>query len=193
MFSRRMGEQVSSERARTDAKTAVGGGGSFGNDAYQLSIGLFREGASAAFAKWAPIPARMRCHRRDNSSRSKKSIFRELDRPLETAPKTTRESTSTKCRFARIPSRVIRLKRLIRLSSSRMLMCLPAAMKRLAVHFNLGSKRRSSCTYIVHVAQRLFAFPIKANMLPFLFGQIVQGEPVLACNGRETAASATWR
>ena len=41
----------SSERAWADAKTAVGGGGSFDNDAYQLSIGLFSEEASAGFAQ----------------------------------------------------------------------------------------------------------------------------------------------
>ena len=41
----------SSERARTDAKTAVGGGGSLGNDVHQLSIGLLRKGASAGFAQ----------------------------------------------------------------------------------------------------------------------------------------------
>ena len=34
-----------------DAKTAVGRDGSFGNDAYQLSIGLFLEGTSAGFAQ----------------------------------------------------------------------------------------------------------------------------------------------
>ena len=41
----------SSERAWADTETAVGGGGSFGNDAHQLSIGLFREGASSGFAQ----------------------------------------------------------------------------------------------------------------------------------------------
>ena len=33
-------------------------------------------------------------------------MFRELDRPFETAPKTTRESTSTRSQRARVPSRV---------------------------------------------------------------------------------------
>ena len=59
------------------------------------------------------------------SFRSKKLIFRELGRPFETAPKTTRESTSNKSRLARTPSRVTRLRRLIRLSSSKRLVCLP--------------------------------------------------------------------
>ena len=31
--------------------TSVGGGGSFGNDAYQLLVGLLREGASGGFAQ----------------------------------------------------------------------------------------------------------------------------------------------
>ena len=41
----------SSERAWADAKTAIGTEGRFGNDAYQLSIGLLREDASAGFAQ----------------------------------------------------------------------------------------------------------------------------------------------
>ena len=71
------------------------------------------------------IPARRdRQGTKNHSFRSKKLTFREVDRPFETAPKTTRESTSTRSRSVRIPSRVIRLKSLIRLSSSRRLMCL---------------------------------------------------------------------
>ena len=52
-------------------------------------------------------------------------IFRELDRPFETAPKTTHEPTSTKSRRPCIPSRMTRLRRLMRLSSSKSLVCLP--------------------------------------------------------------------
>ena len=55
----------SSERAWADAKTAVGGGGSFGNEAYQLSIGLFREGHRPDSPKWTPRTSlEVRCHSR---------------------------------------------------------------------------------------------------------------------------------
>ena len=55
MFSRCRGSnsrsRSSCERVWADAKTAVGGGGSFGKKAHQLSIGLLREEASAGFAQ----------------------------------------------------------------------------------------------------------------------------------------------
>ena len=114
----------SSERAWADAKTAIGGGGSFGNDAYQLSFSLLREGASAGFAQAGThtnFKRESQARHKNHRVRSKKLIFRELDRPFETAPKITRESTSTKNR-ACAASRVTRLRRLIRLSSSRKLM-----------------------------------------------------------------------
>ena len=62
---------------------------------------------------------------RNPSIRSRTLIFRELDRPFETAPKTTHEPTSTKSRRPCIPSRMTRLRRLMRLSSSKSLVCLP--------------------------------------------------------------------
>ena len=117
----------SSERAWADAKTAVGGGGSFGKDAYQLSIGLFHEGASAEFAHVGThtSSSAMSYARHQNTQFSKQELdFRELVRPFETAPKTTRVSTSTKSRRACTPPRVTRLRRPIRLSSSERLMCL---------------------------------------------------------------------
>ena len=40
--------------AWVDAKTAVGGGSSFGNEAYQLSSDLFREGHLSESPKWGP-------------------------------------------------------------------------------------------------------------------------------------------
>ena len=60
--------------------------GSCGNGAYQLSIGLLREGASAGFASSAMSYAR----HQNRCFQNKKLIFRELDRPFETAPKTAR-------------------------------------------------------------------------------------------------------
>ena len=93
------------ERAWADAKTAVGGGGSFGNEAYQLSSDLLREGASAGFAQVTPV----RCHKRGTktpSFRSKKLIFCELERPFETPPKMTCESTSANSRLPHTRSRV---------------------------------------------------------------------------------------
>ena len=93
-----------------------------------LSVGLLREGASAGFTQGVHPDYFQRDviseAPKNPSFRRKKLIFRELDRPLKTAPKTTRESTSTKSRRACTPSRVTRLKKLIRLSSSRRLMCL---------------------------------------------------------------------
>ena len=58
----------SSERPWVEAQTAVGGEGSFGKEAHQLSIGLLREGASAGFAQISVF-------------RNKKFISRELGRP----------------------------------------------------------------------------------------------------------------
>ena len=76
-------------------KKAVGGGGSFGNDAYQLSIDLLRERASARFAQ-VGHPDQLQCDVRSETPkpnfRSKKLNFRELDRPSETAPKAKREN-----------------------------------------------------------------------------------------------------
>ena len=85
------------------------------------------------------------------SFRSKKWIIRELDRPFETAPETTRESTSTMSRIARIPSRVMRLRRLTRLSSSKRLTCLPTKNRweNNVVQFNFRARgaaaARASC------------------------------------------------
>ena len=59
--------------------------------------------------------------------------------------------------------------------------------------YQLQSKRRSSCTNIMHVPRWFFAFPIEANMLSFVLGQIVQGKPFLPCSRRGAAASAIRR
>ena len=93
-------------------------------------------------------------------------------------------------RLARIHSRVMRLRTLITLSIY-VLACEETEGKQRGP-LQPQSKRRSGCTYIVHVARWFFALPIKVNMLPFLLGQIVQGEPVLPCSGREAAASTIW-
>ena len=64
--------------------------------------------------RWAPrlIPAQSRKQStRTPNFRSKTLIIRELDLPFETAPKNTRESTRTRSRRARRPSRVIRVRR----------------------------------------------------------------------------------
>ena len=65
------------------------------------------------------------------------------------------------------------LRRLIRLSSSSRLICLPPKKRweKKRGPLQLESKRRSGCTCIVHVARWFFAFPIKTNMLSFLLGQ----------------------
>ena len=127
--------------------------------------------------------------------RSKKLIFREPDRPFETAPKTTRESTSTKSRCALIPSRVTRLKRQIKLSTSRRLMCLPLR-KKIRKHrdpVQLQRKWCGGCTSVVHVARCFFAFPIKAHVFSLLFRQTVQGEQCLLCDGCNEANSSTQK
>ena len=119
--------------AWADAKTAVGGGGSFGNDAYQLSIGLFRDGPSAGFAQVGThinSKAMSSARHQNPSFRSKKLILRELDRPLRRLPKPRANPPSTKSRCAVTPSRVTRQRRLIKLSSSKRLMCLPLKKKR---------------------------------------------------------------
>ena len=72
--------------------------------------------------KWEPTLTLARCHKRGTNTpnfRSEKLIFRVLNRLFETATKTTRESTGTKSRRACTPSRVTRLTRLIKLSSSK--------------------------------------------------------------------------
>ena len=130
------------------------------------------------------------------SFRSKKLSFRELDSPFETAPITTRDSTSAKNRCAPIPSRVTRLRRLIKLSSSRRLMCLPLKKKTVCKHHDpiqLQSKWYDSCTSIVHVARWFFEFSIEAHVFSLLFGQIVQGEPCLLCGGCNAATNSTRR
>ena len=57
------------------------------------------------------------------SFRNKTLDFRELYRPFETTPETTLESKSTISRLPRAPSRQTRLRRLIKLSSSKRLVC----------------------------------------------------------------------
>ena len=86
-----------------------------GSDAYQFSICLFRDLASAGFAQVGTqtnSSAMPQIKHQSPNVRSRKLTIRELDRPFETAPNTTREHTSPR-------SRVIRLRRLIRLSSSK--------------------------------------------------------------------------
>ena len=121
---------------------------------------------------------------------SKKLIFRELDRPFETAPKTTREPTSIKSRRAYTPSRVTRLRRLMRPSSSKRLMCLPFEKTVRTRHgpVELHSKWCSGYTSIVLVARWFFA-----HVFSFLLSKIVQSEPGLLCDGRHATASATQR
>ena len=144
----------SSKRARADAKTAVGGCGSFGNDAHQLSIGLLREGASAGFAQVGThTNSCAMCHKRGTKTvfEARSGFFRELDRPFETAPKTTRESTSTNSRLACTPSRRTRLRRLTKLSSSMRLMYFPLENphENIVVQFNFkasgAAAARPSC------------------------------------------------
>ena len=72
--------------------------------------------------RWAPILTPVRCHERGTKTPIlwiRKLILRELDRPFETAPKTTRESTSTNSRLLHTPSHVTRLRKLIELSCSK--------------------------------------------------------------------------
>ena len=139
---------------------------------------------SACSVKGRPLglPRSVQCHERDTTIavfEAKKLIFNELDRPSETDSETTRESTNTK-------SRALQSQQIDMLAGEE-------TVGKQGGPLQLQSKRRSGCKHIVHVARWFFAFPIKANMLPFLLRQIVQAEPVLPCSGRETAASATWR
>ena len=91
--------------------------------------------------------------------------------------------------------RRLRPRRLIRHSSSSMFFVLACeeTLGKQRGPFQHQNKRCSSCTYIMHVALWFFAFLIEANMLSSLLGQIVQAEPVLPCNGRGAASSATRR
>ena len=97
---------------------------------------------------WAPIPAPVRCHTRGTKTpvfeKKKKLISREHDRPFETAPKTTRESSSTKSRRACIPSRVTRLRRLIKLSSSNRLIGVPSKKRYESVVAQSSSRARDA-------------------------------------------------
>ena len=121
-----------SARTCSDSKTAVGGAGVSG----AMQIGLFREGASARSAEgWAPRPIPVQYH-----GQGTRTPISKLDLPFETAPETTRESPRTRTRRARTPSRVIRLRRLIRLFSSRRLMCL--SLEKTSCPTSLHSNRR---------------------------------------------------
>ena len=121
---------------------------------------------------------------------SKKLIFRELDRPFETPPKTTRDSTSTTSRRACTPSRVTRLRRLIRLSSSRGLMYFFLKTGTTTSWPNSTSKQVVRRLHVHRaVARQFVVFLIKAHVFSFLLGQIVQGEPGFPCCGRNAAAS----
>ena len=109
------------------------------------------------FAPWRGIrrirPGGAPKARHQNSSfPNKKLIFCGLDRAFEThskTTKTTRESTSTKSRLARILSRVMRLENLIKLSKC--LFAKETGGKRCSP-LRPQSKRCSDCTYILHVA-----------------------------------------
>ena len=106
-------------------------------------------------AVWAATDSGSRSGSSSETPKSKFSKqevdFRQLERPFETVPKTTRDFTSTKSRLARIPSRVMRLRRLIRLSRSRRLTCLPPKnhQENNVVHFNFresgAAAARTSC------------------------------------------------
>ena len=107
---------------------------------------------------------------------------------FETAPETTRESSSTKSRCALTPS----LRRLIKLSISKRPMCLPLKKK---LHENIvfqpstkatGCSARACCSAVPRLSNQ------GARVL-LLFGQVVQGGPCLLCDGRNAAASATRR
>ena len=163
-------------RARACAKTAVGVEGSFGKEAYQLSIGLLREAASAGVAHSSSAMSYARHH--NPYFRSKNLNFRELDRPVEAAAKTTRESPSTKSRRASTPSRVTPEEADQALQFQEVDMFAPS--KKWAQFSSKASgaaAARPSCMLLGW----FFAFPIQANMLSFLLGQILQGEPVLPC------------
>ncbi len=102
-----------------------------------------------------------------------------------------RESTSTKSRLARVQSRVMRLGRLLKLSGSKRLRC--ACLRR-----NGGQTKWPNSTP-EQVVRRLDACSASCSVVPRRsnqgehLGQLVQGEPLLPCDGREAAACATRR
>ena len=97
-----------------------------------------------------------------------------------------------------IPSRVNRLRKLIKLSSSKRLICLTSTKRYQNIVAKSSSKAngaadaRPSC---ILPGERggFFAFPIKAHVFSFLLGQIVQSAPSFLCDGRNAASSATRR
>ena len=91
---------------RDGARTAIGGGGLFGNNAYQFPSGLFCEEASVGIARVGThaSSSAMSAARRSNPDSRSKKLTAELDLPLETLPKTTCEFTSVKSRRVCIPS-----------------------------------------------------------------------------------------
>ena len=115
----------------------------------------------------------------NHSYRSKKLIFRELDRPFERLPKTTRESTSTKSRRAcnsftcDLPEEADQALQFQEID----VLAFGKAVRKHCGPIQLQSKWCTGCTSTVHVARWIFALPIKAHVFSFLLGQIVQGEP----------------
>ena len=151
--------------------------------------------------KWEPTLTPARCHKRGTNTPnlgSKKLIFRVLNRPFETATKTTHESTGTKSRRACTPSRVTPSDEADQALQFQdpvprdLCACLrKKRCQNIVAQSNFKSKWCSGSTSIVHVALWFFAFPIKAHVFSFLLGQTVQIEPGLLCDGRNAAATAT--
>ena len=119
--------------------------------------------------------------------RSRKLIFRELDRLFETVPNTTRESTRTRNRRACIPSRVTRLEADQALEFQAIYMsALEETVRkhRGRTQFQSGAAApRPSCTLLGGSSPFQSR---RAHVFSFLL-QIVGGEPG-PCDGRNAAA-----
>ena len=138
---------VSSHGAWTGAGTATGGGSNFGNDANKCSSGLIGEEASVEVAQVGTHASlsTMPNVRRPKPNLSSKKVNVELDFPQKPVPKNTCGFTSLKSRRVRVPSCVIRTRRLIGLRVSKKRYEMFAAQP---CSKPSGAVARSSCTLL---------------------------------------------